>query len=80
MTSLSTNAADDASSVILLLRAVVLSMADLTTVLAGLILIVSECTIQGGEFTELVALELVLTFGDGSSLSLSVSLRRNLRQ
>ena len=38
------------------------------TVLTGLVLVVTEGTVQGGQLTELVALELVLTFGNGSSL------------
>jgi hypothetical protein len=39
-------------------------MTDFTTVLAGLVLVVSEGTIECGKLTELVALEFVLTFGD----------------
>lgn len=38
------------------------------TVLASLILIVSEGPIEGREFAELVALEFILTFGDRGSL------------
>lgn len=38
------------------------------TVLTSLVLIVTQCTVEGGEFSELVALELVLTFGNRSSL------------
>jgi hypothetical protein len=38
------------------------------TVLTSLIFIITECTVEGGEFSELVAFELVLTFGNRSSL------------
>jgi len=65
--SLSTDTANDAGREVLLLRAVVLAMTDLTTVLAGLVLVVAEGTVEGGKLTELVALEFVLTFGDGGS-------------
>lgn len=43
-------------------------MTDLSTVLAGLVLIVSECTVKCGKLAELVALELVLSLGNGSGL------------
>ena len=47
------------------------------TVLASLVFIVTECTVEGGEFSELVTLELILTFGNRSSLfALSVSISR----
>jgi hypothetical protein len=80
VTSLSANATDNAGSVVLLLRAVVLAMTDLTTILTGLVLVVSERTVEGGKLTKLVALELVLTFRDGSSLPLSVLPRVDQRQ
>ena len=35
------------------------------TVLASLVLIVSKSTVESGKFSQLVSLELVLTFGDG---------------
>ena len=69
---ITTNAANDAGCVILSLGAVNLAMSDLTTVLAGLVLVVSQGAVEGSELTELVTLELVLTFGDGSRLSGSV--------
>lgn len=43
-------------------------MTNFTTVLAGLVLIVTEGTVEGSELTELVALELVLAFGNRSGL------------
>lgn len=70
MSSLATDTTNDAGSVVLFLRAVVLAMSDLAAVLAGLVLIVSEGTVERGKLTELVALQLVLAFGDGSSLNL----------
>lgn len=69
MACITTNTTDDASSVILSLRAVVLAVTNLATVLASLVLVISEGTVESGEFSELVALELVLAFRDRSSLS-----------
>jgi hypothetical protein len=62
MSSLTTDTADDTSSEVLLLGTVVLAMTDLTTVLAGLVLVVSKGTVKSGKLTELVALEFVLAF------------------
>lgn len=73
MTSVATDATDDACSEVLLLRAVVLAMTDLATVLASLVLVVSEGTVERGEFTELVSLEFVLAFRNRRSLE-SVSI------
>jgi hypothetical protein len=39
------------------------------TVLASLVLIVAESTVEGGQFTKLVTLEFVLTLGDRCGLS-----------
>jgi hypothetical protein len=68
VTSLTTDTADDARREVLLLRAVVLAMADFSAVLAGLVLVVTKGTVERGELTELVALEFVLTFGNGGGL------------
>lgn len=38
------------------------------TVLASLVLVVTESTVESRQLTELIALELILTFGDGSGL------------
>jgi hypothetical protein len=77
VTGLTTDAADDAGREVLLLGAVVLAMTDFTAVLAGLVLVVTKGTVEGGELTELVALEFVLTFGDGGGLqSLVLSISR----
>lgn len=56
MASLATDTANDASRKVLLLRAVILAMADFAAVLAGLVLVVSEGTVKGGKLTKLVAL------------------------
>lgn len=67
MASISANTADDVGGEVALLGAVVLSVANLTAVLTGLVLVISEGTVEGGKFSQLVSLELVLTFGDGGS-------------
>ena len=78
MACVTADAADDVGCVVLFLRAVILAMADLATVLAGLVLIVTQRSVERSEFTELVALELVLTFGDGGSLgNVSVNPRKS---
>jgi hypothetical protein len=69
MTSVTTDATDNTSSVVLFLRAVVLAVADLATVLASLVFVVSKCTVERGKFTKLIALELVLAFRDRCSLN-----------
>lgn len=43
------------------------------TVLTSLVLIVTEGTVESSQLTQLVALELVLAFGDRSSLANYVS-------
>jgi hypothetical protein len=78
VTRVTTDATDDTGSVILLLRAVVLAVANLATVLASLVLVVSEGTVEGGEFSELVTLEFVLTFGNRCSLDMLVKSSQRL--
>lgn len=68
MAGVATNAADDAGGEILLLGTVILAMADLTTVLTGLVLVVTERSVEGGELTKLVALEFVLALRNRGSL------------
>jgi hypothetical protein len=60
-------ATDQISGDVLLLGAVVFAMADLTTVLAGLILVITKSTVQSSKLSELIALEFILAFGNGSS-------------
>lgn len=64
---------DDAGSKVLALGTVVLAVTNLATVLASLVLVVSEGTVEGGQLTKLVPLELVLALGNGGSLSERVS-------
>jgi hypothetical protein len=68
VTRLATDTADDARGEVLLLRAIVLAVTDFTTVLTGLVLVIAKGTVEGSKLTKLVALELVLAFGDGSGL------------
>lgn len=68
MASVSTDTADDAGSEVLFLRAIVLAMTNLATVLASLVLVVSQGTVERGELSKLVTLEFVLTFRNRCSL------------
>lgn len=68
MTGVATDATDDVRGEVLGVRAIVLAVADFTAVLAGLVFVVTEGTVQGGQLTELVTLELVLTLRNGGGL------------
>jgi hypothetical protein len=68
MTSVATDTANNVGSEVLSVRAVVLAVTNFAAVLASLVLVVTKGTIERGEFTQLVSLELVLAFGDGGSL------------
>ena len=68
MSSLTTDTTDDAGREVLLLWAIVFPVTDFTTVLAGLVLVVSKGTVECGKLSELVALQFVLTFGNRGSL------------
>ena len=46
-------------------------MTDLAAVLTGLIFVVTESTVERGKLAQLVSLELVLAFGDRSSLGVN---------
>jgi hypothetical protein len=65
---ISTDTTDDVGREVALFWAVVLSVTNLTTVLASLVLIVSEGTVERCKLTKLVALELVLPFGNRGGL------------
>ena len=69
MSCIAANTADDVGSEVLLLRTVIFTMTDLSTVLTSLVLIITQCSVEGGKFTELVPLQFVLAFRDGGSLS-----------
>lgn len=72
MAGIATHSADDAGSEVLLLRAVVLAVSYLSTILASLVLIVTQSSVQSSELTELVTLQFVLALGNGSSLRMLV--------
>ena len=63
-----TDSADDVCCEVSLFRAVVLAVADSTTILTDLVLVVTEGTVQCSEFAKLVALVIVLTFWRRCSL------------
>ena len=68
MACVTTDATDDVGGEVALLWAVVFAVTNLSTVLASLVLIVTKSTVECGKLTKLVALELVLAFGNRSSL------------
>jgi hypothetical protein len=68
VTSVTADTADDVGGVVLLLWAVILAMSNLTAVLASLVFVITQSSVQGGKLTKLVTLELVLTFGNGCGL------------
>lgn len=69
MASVSADAANDVGSEVALLWAVVLPMTDLATVLAGLVLIITESTVKSGKLAQLVTLQLILSFWNGCGLN-----------
>jgi hypothetical protein len=68
MACISTDATDDIGCEVALFWAIVLSVTNLAAVLACLILIVSKSTVECCKLAKLVALELVLAFGNRGSL------------
>jgi len=72
MAGVTTDTANDIGRVILPFGAVVLAMTDLTAILTGLVLIVTQCAVQSSQFTELTSLKLILTLGDRGSLDVLV--------
>jgi hypothetical protein len=71
VTSISADTADNTGGEVFGVRAVVLAVADLAAVLAGLVFVVTESTVERGELAQLVPLELVLAFGNRSSLGVN---------
>lgn len=61
---IATHTTDDASSEVLLLRTVVLAMTNLATILASLVLIITQSSVESSKLTKLITLELVLAFGN----------------
>jgi hypothetical protein len=70
VTSISTDAANDTGGEVFGVWAVVLAVTDFAAVLAGLVFVVTEGTVERGELAQLVTLELVLAFRNRSSLRL----------
>jgi hypothetical protein len=70
MTRLSTSTTDDACGEVLLLRTVVLPVANLAAVLTSLVLIVTKGSVEGGKLAELITLKFVLAFRNRSSLDI----------
>ncbi|KAF2484203.1 hypothetical protein BDY17DRAFT_123818 [Neohortaea acidophila] len=68
MSGVSADSADDVGGEVTCFRAVVFAVADIAAILAGLVLVVTKGTVEGGKFAELVAFEFVLAFGDGGGL------------
>lgn len=66
--STAANTTDNISSEIALFRAVVFAMSDTATVLANLVLIIAQSTVESRKFTELVTLVIILTFWSRCSL------------
>lgn len=60
MSSAATHTANDVSSEVTLLRAVVFAMADATTVLADLVFVVTKRTVECCQLAELVPLVVIL--------------------
>jgi hypothetical protein len=69
VTSIAANTANDVGGEVLPLGTVVLAVADLAAVLASLVFIVTQSTVQSRQFAELVPLQLILALRNGCSLS-----------
>lgn len=65
---------DDVGSVVTLLWAVVLAMSDIATVLADLILVITQGTVQSCEFTKLITFVIILSFRSGRGLYMIVNI------
>jgi len=70
VSSIATDTADDVGGEVALVGAVVLTMSDFTTVLTGLVFVVTKGTVEGGKLAKLIALEFVLTFRNRCSLKI----------
>lgn len=64
----STDTTDDICCEVTLFWTVILAMANTTTILANLILVVTEGSVEGSKLAQLVSLVIVLALGCGSSL------------
>jgi hypothetical protein len=77
VSSASAHTANDVSSEVTLLRAVVFAVADATTILADLVFVVTKRTIECRQLAKLVALVIILAFGCRSSLKQHGDQRQN---
>ena len=68
VSSISTDTTDDICREVLLLGTVIFPVSNLTTVLAGLVFVVTKCTVERGKLSKLVAFQFILAFGNGCSL------------
>lgn len=59
---------DDVSGKVALLRALILPVTDVATILTDLVLVVSKSSVKSSEFAKLIAFVIVLAFGSGSGL------------
>lgn len=62
MPGTTTHPANNVGSIVALFRAVVLAMTETTAVLANLVFIVSESSVECGQFAQLVLFENILAF------------------
>lgn len=74
--SIATDSADNVGGVVLLLRTLPFPVANLPTVLTGLVFIVTQSTVQCSKLSKLVALQLVLAFRNGGRLDKRTRLER----
>lgn len=68
MSSVATHTTYDVGGEVLLLGTIILAMADLSAVLARLVLVVTQGSVERRQFSELIPLQFVLAFGDRGSL------------
>ena len=62
------DATDDVSSKVALLRALILPVTDVATILTDLVFVVSKGSVESSEFAKLIAFVIVLAFGSRSGL------------
>lgn len=69
MASATTDTTYDVSGKVSLFRTIIFAMADASTVLTYLVLVVAKGAVQSGKFAELIALVVVLALWRGGSLA-----------
>lgn len=69
MAGVPADSADDVGGKVALIRTVVFAVTNFPTILACLVLIISQGTVECGKLTKLVTLKSVLTFGNRRSLN-----------